>query len=636
LEEQDMSEPEIDLHALWDTFLKEWPVERIRTMTLEEYTNANRSDAFVYWMEQVAEQLGSIGGGSAFKWGIYHRSPGASAPGQAGTLSDETYSWYSRYGDTAADAFETILTRLNAVIDAAAVGDLDEVERLYVGWPIYKWKVAFIYQDRRDISLLPVYREAWLRSHYERIEPDADPKATRAQMYPVLLEHYATLGDVFDIATYIYTHEDGPDPAPGSSPQGPTGHTLRPTARILYGPPGTGKTWATTHAALELTHPCEDTTSWSPEERKQTFEALRRRGQVGFVTFHPSYGYEDFIESIRPTLHPDQSSSGEVGYELAHGVFKRMALDALAAGMVRSEHASPERARFSAADAQRALDDPDPDARRFVFGPETDQFVLIIDEINRGNVSSIFGELMTLLEPSRRLGMPDETRLRLATSPGHTFALPPNLHVVATMNTTDRSIALMDTALRRRFTFVEVMPSLHVLAQGLAGTDDLAHVTGRDHRLTLGLFASLNERISLLYDRDHQLGHAYFMSARSPLELAEVVSTNVVPLLQEYFYGSWERVCDALGCPYDERGSSRRGLDPGLALVTCHAVSMADVLGYEPDFDAPARLEYRVSRLLGTRDSDALRAAFDAALTDSWRAYHRSGEVPAHVLEGRG
>ena len=231
--------------------------------------------------------------------------------------------------------------------------------------------------------------------------------------------------------------------------------------------------------------------------------------------------------------------------------------------------------------------------------------------------------------------MPDETRLRLATSPDHVFALPPNLHVVATMNTADRSIALMDTALRRRFEFVEVMPSATVLANVLSGADALEDLEDADHRLTVALFASINERIRLLYDRDHQLGHAYFLGAASPISLAQVVSKKVLPLLQEYFYGSWERVCDALGCPYDERGRSRRGLDPGLALVACRAFSVSDVLGYAPEFEEPERLEYRVGEVLGSHDPRRLREAFEAALTEPWRAYHDTGEVPEHVGEER-
>jgi 5-methylcytosine-specific restriction protein B len=181
--------------------------------------------------------------------------------------------------------------------------------------------------------------------------------------------------------------------------------------------------------------------------------------------------------------------------------------------------------------------------------------VLIIDEINRGNVSKILGELITLLEPDKRLGTRNELKLPLSYSPEHRFAVPPNLHILGTMNTADRSIALMDVALRRRFTFEELMPNSEVISEVLRETVTDKHII----ELTVDLFETLNARIRFLYDRDHQLGHSYFLGVRTLDDLRMLFVDRVIPLLQEYFYGAWDKICMVLGCPYDEAGVPRRG-----------------------------------------------------------------------------
>ena len=291
-------------------------------------------------------------------------------------------------------------------------------------------------------------------------------------------------------------------------PNGGTGPS--PTVRhalntILYGPPGTGKTWHTVTRAVAVVEGSE-VDEVAQEDRpavKHRFEEHRRAGRIEMVTFHQNTTYEDFVEGIRPVLaepgdraaktSPEPRDAGDVQYEMSRGVFRRI--------------------------AERAADDPD------------ERYVLIIDEINRGNIARIFGELITLIEDSKRIGQHDEARVTLPGSKTD-FGVPANLHVLGTMNTADRSIALLDTALRRRFVFEEMMPDP-------SHSDIAKDLDGIDCRKVL---AAMNRRIAVLLDREHQIGHTYFLRVDNLPALASTFRNRIMPLLQEYFYDDWEKI----------------------------------------------------------------------------------------------
>ena len=291
--------------------------------------------------------------------------------------------------------------------------------------------------------------------------------------------------------------EDVPEDAESSSrdeeetasPSVRKAETMPPFNRILFGPPGTGKTWRAATLAISIVDGEAEREAVERDRLNELrFDPSSGRGQIAMVTFHQNYAYEDFIEGIRPVLEETQ-----LVYELRAGLFKRI--------------------------AEAAKRNPDK------------RFVLIIDEINRGNIAKIFGELITLIEDSRRLGQSDETQVTLPYS-GKRFGVPDNLYIVGTMNTADRSIQLLDTALRRRFAFIEVMPDREhaLLSQDVSGVD------------CRKMLATMNERIAALLDREHQIGHTYFLEVNDLRKLSDTFRNRILPLLQEYFFDDWAKI----------------------------------------------------------------------------------------------
>jgi len=267
---------------------------------------------------------------------------------------------------------------------------------------------------------------------------------------------------------------------------------------ILYGPPGTGKTYWAEETARELAARSWFNSTYAqllPDQKAVISPAANVSGTaVRMCCFHPAYGYEDFIEGYRP-----ETSDNSMRFELRDGVFKKLCKDAAA---------KPDR-----------------------------KFFLIIDEINRGDIPRIFGELLTILEKNKR------GKALLLPLTGEPFLVPPNVYVLGTMNTADRSIALLDTALRRRFGFIELMPDYSVL-----GDITLEGVP-------LGLWLqSINRRIREYVGRDArnlQIGHSYLLEGGRPVanidRFARVLREEILPLLEEYCYEDYSRLEKILG-----------------------------------------------------------------------------------------
>ena len=368
-----------------------------------------------------------------------------------------------------------------------------------------------------------------------------------------------------------------------------------PLNQILYGPPGTGKTYNTIAKAIEIIRGKKvGKEEINDEEKrkvlKKQFDEYAQSGQIKFVTFHQSYGYEEFVEGIKPVFDKESQDKG-LEYKITNGIFKDICKNTIfnigdtIEGYTIS-YAGTELIKLKKKNIpgeipvpiylieelvrllknrsitiedikNKSAADKNPEIlEKYIVNGYTNLFtylveyymeksnrksekrVLIIDEINRGNISKIFGELITLIEPSKRLGADDEIIVELPYSK-EKFGVPSNLYIIGTMNTADRSIALMDTALRRRFEFVEMMPEYDKLNK--------INIEG----INIGeMLKTINERIEYLYDRDHTIGHAYFMSLKDGADISElalIFKNKILPLLQEYFYDDWEKIRLVLG-----------------------------------------------------------------------------------------
>ncbi len=359
--------------------------------------------------------------------------------------------------------------------------------------------------------------------------------------------------------------------------------------QILYGSPGTGKTYHTIDKALEILGENLE----SRDEKKAKFDEYVKNGQIVFTTFHQSYGYEEFVEGIKPHIDSEENSK-EIKYEIKDGIFKELCEKALEnrdsiknfnfyidklKEKVKIDDNNPEK-YFELPNTKYSIQYRNGKTFRIKFDDmsknhkdypvsidnieklyktsnideiynsayvrailnylklqgledykEKDEkvnlpYIIIIDEINRGNVSKIFGELITLIEASKRIGEKEELKVTLPYS-GKEFGVPKNVYIIGTMNTADRSITSLDTALRRRFEFVEMMPDVSKLSMDCEGIN------------LQELLKAINTRIEYLLDREKTIGHAFFVSVENLEDLKKVFQNKIIPLLQEYFYNDY-------------------------------------------------------------------------------------------------
>ncbi|APB38788.1 AAA family ATPase [Campylobacter jejuni] len=402
--------------------------------------------------------------------------------------------------------------------------------------------------------------------------------------------------------------------------------------QILYGSPGTGKTYHTIDKALEILGENLE----SRDEKKAKFDEYVKNGQIVFTTFHQSYGYEEFVEGIKPSLNSDENS--QINYKVKDGIFKELCKKALEnrddiesfnfyindlKEKTKEDANNPEK-YFQLPNTKYSIqyrggktfrikfDDMSKNHKDYPVSidnieklyktsnideiynsayvkailnylksqglkdyKEKDEkinlpYIIIIDEINRGNVSKIFGELITLIEPSKRLGNEEALELTLPYS-GEKFGVPKNVYIIGTMNTADRSITSLDTALRRRFEFVEMMPNSDLLnnvfiCKDVENPNEDEDYLGDDAKtegyaeILQNILISINKRIEFLLDREKTIGHAFFMSEAvkfnknnwikpdeyeedwyvlSISKLKKVFQNKIIPLLQEYFYNDY-------------------------------------------------------------------------------------------------
>ncbi|HHC7343527.1 TPA: AAA family ATPase [Vibrio cholerae] len=666
------------LQALWDEFLATWPLDRIETMTLPEYVSTQDKTTFTYWLETRTQSLANIKGSPSPKFGIYKRN--SDPKDRSGMIHGDEYSWWEKFGATEQEAFEKIRNEIIKVIKAARDGDVKSIDKVELA-PIYKWKIAFMYQDQNAPCIINIFAKDKL------VELTGLPSSSGyPELYHSLMQNYSVAlhDNIAEYGRVCWSRLDNEktesvDPMDGDDSNNTEERmNLAPLNQILYGPPGTGKTYHTIEAAVKAAEP---SFSWdSREELKAEYDRLVSDKRIRFVTFHQSYGYEEFVEGLRAVSNQDN----QIEYPIQSGIFKQICQDATASAMnqpatlkpnakiwklsidgvkssrvrdycfennlaaigwgdtgdMSSEERSAEEqdyfeslgalakssimefsnrmaegdivvcvkgqwsiqavgvvsgdyqfreegvegrsgfchvipvdwlatgldvnlyelndntrltlktcyelTRFTPIELYEVLDKSGVKLNRGEQAESKKQnYVLIIDEINRGNISKVFGELITLIEPSKRKGQDEALELALPYS-GKPFSVPDNLYIIGTMNTADRSLAMMDTALRRRFDFVEMMPNPSLLHGA---------VVKGIHLETL--LKTLNERIEILYDREHTLGHAFFMPVKALLDenkeeeafakLVSVFQNKVIPLLQEYFFEDWHKIRLVLG-----------------------------------------------------------------------------------------
>ena len=483
----------------------------LRKMFYSEETNKENLCYYLEFHAKNRELFGSVAGGSAYKFNLFYQKKksswvtGSSAKPKTLTL-DEAIVLGTEIRDAIVEGAKIIAAN-QTLADAEGYNNLYNQLFAKMGRYINLLWVQKYYHMVFPDKFPVFYNEAWQRHVLTKLDIEPyDNGFVRMGQISLFVNECDVENVVFAQIIYKYfnmvegsdntsndsdnadvVEETSDTELPTLSPRGK--NKVMPLNFILYGAPGTGKTYATAEYAMAIIENRKvDLSQKTSDERSalmEKYKAAIKEGRIIFTTFHQSYGYEDFIQGLRP-----DTKNGGFNFVPVDGVFKRIADEAIKHG------------------------DKD--------------YVIIIDEINRANISKVFGELITLIEEDKRWG--EINALSVTLPSGQAFAVPNNLFIVGTMNSADKSISLIDAALRRRFDFIEVVPNAKIVENTVLKT----------------VLERLNEELFKELDStDLLVGHAYFMG-KDENDLCDIMNHSIIPLLYEYFYDNSNKVKNIL------------------------------------------------------------------------------------------
>lgn len=496
MEENKLIMTTVKKNELLKKFLETWPIDKLEKMTLEEYTNHNKN-SFTYWLEYETEPLGSIRGGGAQKFGIYAAN---NARNDNTCIGNNDYAWCKKYGDSQEKAFIEVRDKVLSIATCARENKWEDIDKIKFG-EATKWKIAFLYSDKK---LIPFFnKKDWLIPIAERLGFASDAKKEKVSKLNIfILSKKETNQDLFDFyneLVNIYHKEIEPTLKNKTTNEAIKTEEVEKNEGINF--------LNDVYISNEDIQTIQDLL-----ERKKniilqgapgvgkTFAAKRiAYSMIGkkdeklikIVQFHQNYSYEDFVEGYKP------NENGS--FKLKNGVFKEF--------------------------CKRAEQD---DKNKYFF---------IIDEINRGNLSKIFGELLMLIEDTHR----GET-INLAYS-GGAFCVPENVYIIGMMNTADRSLAMIDYALRRRFSFFEMQPAFE-------NEKFREIIKGENLKKVVEKIIELNKEIckDASLGKGFCIGHSYFCNLKDDNKetLQNIIDYEIAPMLKEYWFDDIQKYDDAI------------------------------------------------------------------------------------------
>lgn len=521
-----------DPNALLQTFLETF--KNPKELTLNKYTGTGeKRDDFTYWVEWKLD-FGGIRGGSSYKFGIYKCNEKPKE--RKGYNYDETtqYAWVENYGKTYNEAFDVVKKNITEIVEIAKKSPIeyDKIEEIKLG-DAYKWKIAFLYSN---YGLVPVYQKEALEIAANRIGifPENGEKRTIAELQKNLMDYYQGhkneySNDICEFGRYVWRIG--------------TLDLSQSNQVIKYGAPGTGKTYSVEKETREFF----DIWKMDARNASEKFE-----DHYEFVQFHPSYTYEDFIEGIKPVIN---KTSNQTELKLKNGIFKAFCKKAAKYELWLLENKLLQKNdlnNITIKDIKGKENCP------IKYPTETKDdkpiskyippYFFVIDEINRADLSRVFGELMYCLEYRGYKGriktqyseLEEGDTIFYEEDGQHYFFIPNNVYIIGTMNTIDRSIESFDFALRRRFLWQRVEPDETVLQDHFTkeGILDFADIVTS--------WKDLNKKIENdpLLGQDYQIGHSYLMKLDkypncTMSSYRDIIwAKHIQPILEEYYRGT--------------------------------------------------------------------------------------------------